>query len=68
MGLIRNLSSSLLPLVASLPPIGNILVMQCASNGYAAWDAASANDNVIVCNFMGATAEIPAAGIGVFAS
>jgi len=47
---------------------GNIFIFCCGSNGYAAWDSAGANDNVVVCNLNGATAEIAAAGIGVLAS
>lgn len=47
---------------------GNIMIFCCGSNGYAAWDSAAANDNVVVCNLNGATAEIAAAGIGVVAS
>ena len=47
---------------------GNIFVFCCGSNGYAAWDSAGANDNVVVCNLNGATAEIAAGGIGVIAS
>jgi len=54
--------------IGSNPTTGNIMIFSCGSNGYAARDSASANDNVVVCNLNGATAEIPAAGIGVLAS
>jgi hypothetical protein len=54
--------------IGSNPTTGNIFIYLCGSNGFAAWDSAGANDNVVVCNANGATAEIAAAGIGVIAS
>jgi len=54
--------------IGTAPTTGNIFIFCCGSNGYAAWDSAAGNDRVVVCNLNGATAEIPAAGIGVLAS
>lgn len=51
--------------IGSNPTTGNIAVFQSGLNGYAAWDAASGNDNVVV---VGGAAANASNGVGVIAS